>query len=165
MHYIHESQVICSHNIKNIKVVPVMVCSRFPHYWAFVMGNHLSPHKGQLCFLTLLNNEMPRVFSHFPLDMLEDKESFILNSQYHIVDGLYTQGARALIQYRDVVLPVKKCHFGDKPILRPSYLHNGISYTGKAASSYWIGARGVISHGIDLFIPEYSGFSNRWDNI
>ena len=27
-----------------------------------------------------------------------------------------------------------KSHFGDKIILRPSYLHNGISYTGKTAS-------------------------------
>ena len=31
-------------------------------------------------------------------------------------------------------------HCGDKTILRPSYLHNGISYTGKMTSLYWIGA-------------------------
>ena len=34
----------------------------------------------------------------------------------------------------------KKSHCGDKTILRPSYLHNGISYTGKTTSLYWIGA-------------------------
>ena len=34
----------------------------------------------------------------------------------------------------------RKSHCGDKTILRPSYLHNGISYTGKMASLYWIGA-------------------------
>ena len=34
----------------------------------------------------------------------------------------------------------KKSHCGDKTILRPSYLHNGISYTGKMTSLYWIGA-------------------------
>ena len=34
----------------------------------------------------------------------------------------------------------RKCHCGDKTILRPSYLHNGISYTGKMTSLYWIGA-------------------------
>ena len=33
----------------------------------------------------------------------------------------------------------RKSHCGDKTILRPSYLHNGISYTGKMASLYWIG--------------------------
>ena len=32
----------------------------------------------------------------------------------------------------------RKSHCGDKTILRPSYLHNGISYTGKMSSLYWI---------------------------
>ena len=32
----------------------------------------------------------------------------------------------------------RKPHCGDKTILRPSNLHNGISYTGKMASLYWI---------------------------
>ena len=31
-----------------------------------------------------------------------------------------------------------KSHCGDKTIWRPSYLHNGISYTGKMISLYWI---------------------------
>ena len=33
----------------------------------------------------------------------------------------------------------RKSHFGDKTILQPFYLHNGISYTGKMISLYWIG--------------------------
>ena len=37
----------------------------------------------------------------------------------------------------------RKSHCGAKTILRPSYLHNGISYTGKTASLCWIGALGV----------------------
>ena len=32
----------------------------------------------------------------------------------------------------------RKSHCGDKTILRPSYLHNGISYTAKMTSLYWI---------------------------
>ena len=32
----------------------------------------------------------------------------------------------------------RKSHCGDKTILRPFYLHNGISYTGKMTSLYWI---------------------------
>ena len=32
----------------------------------------------------------------------------------------------------------RKSHCGDKTILRPSYLHNGIFYTGKKISLYWI---------------------------
>ena len=35
----------------------------------------------------------------------------------------------------------RKSHCGDKTILRPSYLHNGISYTVKMASLYWVGAQ------------------------
>ena len=34
----------------------------------------------------------------------------------------------------------RKSHCGDKTILRPSYLHNGIFYTGKMISLYWIKA-------------------------
>ena len=38
----------------------------------------------------------------------------------------------------------RKSHCGDKTILRPSYLHNGISYTGKTTSLYWIRAQGMV---------------------
>ena len=34
----------------------------------------------------------------------------------------------------------RKSHYGDKTILRRSYLYNGISYTGKTTSLYWIRA-------------------------
>ena len=32
----------------------------------------------------------------------------------------------------------RKSHCGDKTVVRSSYLHNGISFTGKMASLYWI---------------------------
>ena len=38
----------------------------------------------------------------------------------------------------------RKSHCGDKTILRPSYLHNGISYTGKMTSLYWIRTQVII---------------------
>ena len=38
----------------------------------------------------------------------------------------------------------RKSHCGDKTILRPSYLHNGISYTGKMTSQYWIRAQLIL---------------------
>ena len=38
----------------------------------------------------------------------------------------------------------RKSHCGDKTVVRSSYLHNGISYTGKMSSLYWIRAQGVI---------------------
>ena len=34
----------------------------------------------------------------------------------------------------------RKFYCGDKMVVRSSYLHNGISYTGKMSSLYWIGA-------------------------
>ena len=40
----------------------------------------------------------------------------------------------------------RKSHCGDKTILRPSYLHSGISYTGKMTSLYWIRAQVSILH-------------------
>ena len=49
----------------------------------------------------------------------------------------------------------RKSHYGDKTILRPSYLHNGISYTGKMISLYWI--RALIEKG-PLSNPCTNGF-------
>ena len=40
----------------------------------------------------------------------------------------------------------RKSHWGEKTILRPSYLHNGISYTGKTISLYWIGVHKLVMH-------------------
>ena len=39
----------------------------------------------------------------------------------------------------------RKSYCGDKTVVRSSYLHNGISYTGKISSLYWIGALHSIS--------------------
>ena len=44
----------------------------------------------------------------------------------------------------------RKSHCGDKTVVRSSYLHNGISYTGKMTSFYWIRAQ-VSRAGISTF--------------
>ena len=41
-------------------------------------------------------------------------------------------------QYKMSSYQYRKSHCGDKTVVRSSYLHNGISYTGKTASLYWI---------------------------
>ena len=41
----------------------------------------------------------------------------------------------------------RKYHCGDKTVLWWSYLHNGISYTGKTASLYWIRTLGSEQNG------------------
>ena len=40
----------------------------------------------------------------------------------------------------------RKSHCGDKTILRPSYLHYGISYADKMTSFYWIRAQAASVH-------------------
>ena len=47
----------------------------------------------------------------------------------------------------------RKSHCGDKTILRPSYLHNGISYTGKMTSLYWI--RGLALVLVPLLVGTF----------
>ena len=43
-------------------------------------------------------------------------------------------------------------------VVRSSYLHNGISYTGKMTSLYWIGAQADVTDKISvlyIFFPEF----------
>ena len=50
----------------------------------------------------------------------------------------------------------RKSHCGDKTILRPSYLHSGISYTGKTTSLYWIGAlNSLTANRISKYQPKW----------
>ena len=51
--------------------------------------------------------------------------------------GIATQQTKALIQYKNVVLPVEKSH-DNKTVIRSSHLHNGNSFTGKTWSLYGI---------------------------
>ena len=59
---------------------------------------------------------------------------------FHVLAILVVLISRALIQYKDVILPNIGNWFVEIRVLRPSYLHNGISYTGKTTSLYWIRA-------------------------
>ena len=48
----------------------------------------------------------------------------------------------------------RKSHCGDKTVVRSSYLHNGISYTGKMTSFYWIRALLIVSQLITWCIMQ-----------
>ena len=54
----------------------------------------------------------------------------------------------------------RKSHCGDKTVVRSSYLHNGISYTGKMTSLYWFGPL-VLHFNMLLFckLGFFSAFS------
>ena len=55
----------------------------------------------------------------------------------------------------------RKSHCRDKTILRPSYLHDGISYTGKMTSLYWI--RALIAQ-YDLMLGYKQLHRYHWTN-
>ena len=66
-------------------------------------------------------------------------------------DNQHTPGGRINIKMSSY--QHRKSHYGDKTILRPSYLHNGISYTGKMSSLYWIRAQQVVHFQISICKP------------
>ena len=47
----------------------------------------------------------------------------------------------------------RKSHCRDKTVVRSSYLHNGISYTGKMSSLYWIRALESVSLLLCIYSP------------
>ena len=93
-----------------------------------------------------LNTCIKTVFPGIGIPIIQIRSSYDYNGNsctikigYFYWDG--PQGADSIkkmpsYQYR-------KSHCGDKTILRPSYLHNGISYTGKTTSLYSIRAPGL----------------------
>ena len=48
----------------------------------------------------------------------------------------------------------RKSLCGDNMVIRSSYLHNGISYTGKTASSYWIRSQAHQSYIVNKWVSE-----------
>ena len=88
-------------------------------------------------------------------DYEKDKKYFLCttwsNTQHHVVHCPLSGAAGvkhiysvseavtiwAPIQYKMSSYQYRKSHCGDKTLVRSSYLHNGISYTGKMASLYW----------------------------
>ena len=68
---------------------------------------------------------------------MQDQDLLILRyfSQYHVC-----WWPRGWINIKMSSNQYRKSHCGDKTILRPSYLHNGISYTDKTTFLYWIRA-------------------------
>ena len=71
-----------------------------------------------------------------------------------ILTGLAGSGPRFNIKI--LSYQYRKSHYGDKTIVRSSYLHNGISYTGKMTSLYWIRAPGLWGF-LNLNIKSFQG--------
>ena len=144
----------------------VIKWKHFPRYWPFVRGIHWSPvnspHIGQwrgalvfslICALVkgCVNNreagDLIRYRAHYDVTVMLWNDKMI-----HTGGWLYIKIWS--YQYR-------KSHCGDKTILRPSYLHNGISYTGKMTSLYWIRAQVYVHlRAVILIIVDVHGLYN-----
>ena len=68
--------------------------------------------------------------------------SWLLLTWFHASPGPRFNIKMSSYQYR-------KSHCRDKTVVRSSYLHNGISCTGKVSSLYWIRDQVTSNHGID----------------
>ena len=77
--------------------------------------------------IVTFQNEGEQEYKNCELDKNQVSSSFT-------VTGPWSNIKMSSYQYR-------KFHCGDKTILRPSYLHNVISLTGKVTSLYWIRAQ------------------------
>ena len=75
---------------------------------------------------------------HSSCTQLHDVKSKHLNHRYHYLISR-KPGPRFNIKMSSY--QCRKSHCGDKTVIRSSYLHSGISYTGKMSSLYWIGAQ------------------------
>ena len=70
-------------------------------------------------------------------------QDYFIEMEQTVLLVAWTQPHRTPGPWFNIKMPsyqYRKSHCGDKTILRPSYLHNGISYTGKMATLYWIRA-------------------------
>ena len=68
--------------------------------------------------------------------------TYALSFIWHM--GYHTTVHWGLVQYKDATYPYRESHCGDEKVLWLSYLHNGISYTGKMTSLYWIKALDIL---------------------
>ena len=82
------------------------------------------------------------------------EQSVCTSQEMRLLYGGWINAEISSYQYR-------KSHCGDKTILRPSNLHNGISYTDKMRYLYWIRAMVVVHYVVS---SVYKDMQNLFDN-
>ena len=75
------------------------------------------------------------------------------NSQRH--SGVLSSRPETYFNIKISSYQYRNSHCRDKTILRPSYLHNGISYTGMMISLYWISAAFQYNDGLSMYMDFY----------
>ena len=90
------------------------------------------PFNGKISNITLAKR-------HSKIAFISGKD--IKQPLFHLYPGMMCAWKRQPRGWFNIRMPSyqhRKSHCGDKTILRPSYLHNGISYAGKTIPLYWI---------------------------
>ena len=67
---------------------------------------------------------------------------------YHSTSSVWGESTGTRFNIKMSSYQYRKYHCGDKTVVRLSYFHNGISYTGKMTSLYWI--RALVTSGFSL---------------
>ena len=110
-----------------------------PHFFIFLVQTLISKVHGHNESQGLL------LLSQWTWEYL-NHGSFNIILTNHQLMKLVKEGPGGWFNKKMLSYQYRKSHCGDKTILRPSYLHNGISYTGKMTSLYWIRALDAIEH-------------------
>ena len=110
-----------------------------------------------ICFICITHNSIVAFMKLFSLRTKQNQSSLI-KPVYHRLRSWWS-GPRFNIKMSSY--QYRKSHCGDKTVVRSSYLHNGISYTGKMTSLYWFSP--LISH-FFLFMDKLHGKARHFCN-
>ena len=134
-----------------------------------VMGCCLraTSHYLNQCWLIINEDHWQVAEGNFTETVLDITHKVLRNDIFQVVNTKYHAGWCPGPQFniKMTSYQYRKIHCGDKTVVRSSYLYNGISYTGKMISLYWIRAlvpgvtmasAGMISA---YFCPNYSGYA------
>ena len=144
----------------------VIKWKHFPGHWPFVRGIHRSPvnslHKGQWRGALMFSLIYARItgwvktgeaghlrchFAHYDVIVMRhiSQEASRGSPAYHHGQNMkYLLWAGHWFNIKMSFYQYRESYCGDKAVIRSSYRHNGISYTGKT-SLYWIRAPDVIN--------------------
>ena len=123
------------------------------YYWPFVRGIHRSPVDSPSQRASNVESISIPWHHHEWLFICCLMCLIVLNS---LRPGPWFNIKMSSYQYR-------KSHCGDKTVVRSSYLHNGISYTGKMTSLYWFSpqVRHICISDLTIFGSD-NGLSPGW---
>ena len=100
-------------------------------------GSSANPHLGNTCLWSITASPNKMNMSNFFLNRGHERKQVwwckCVGCWISLTSGPLFTIKLSSYQYR-------KSHCGDKTVVRSSYLHNGISYTGETKSFHWIRA-------------------------